>query len=124
MANRPSPKLPTALCTVQKRLLSGTAGTRRLANRFEPALVCVRYRRDPQTGLRYTTVELVVDERPGNPAPPAREVMVRIGYDEIALRHQVKEAGGTWDAQRKLWRLPKPAIRALGLKDRVVKDSQ
>jgi len=105
-----------AQAAVVKKLASGVAGTQRLAARFGAALVCVRYREDTSKNLRYTTVELVVDERHGKPST----ALVRIGYQEIALRQQVKEAGGVWDARQKLWNLPKTAIRRLNLKDRVV----
>ena len=101
---------------VIKKLSSGAAGTQRLLARFGSALVCVRYREDAARSRRYTTVELVVDERPGKPSSS----LVRIGYQETSLRQQVKAAGGVWDAQRKLWRLPRTAIRRLNLKDRVV----
>ncbi|MCX7171591.1 MAG: hypothetical protein NTY41_15255 [Proteobacteria bacterium] len=101
---------------VIKKLSAGTAGTQRLLARFGATLVCVRYREDASRNRRYTTVELVVDERPGKPSSS----LVRIGYQETSLRQQVMAAGGVWDAQRKLWRLPKAAIRSLGLKERVV----
>lgn len=101
---------------VVKKLSSGAAGTQRLLARFGAALVCVRYRQDVARNQRYTTVELVVDERPGKPLSS----LVRIGYQETSLRQQVKAAGGVWDAQQKLWSLPRAAIRRLGLKDRVV----
>ena len=87
-----------------------------MLTRFGAQLVCVRYREDATRNLRYTTVELVVDERPGKSASS----LVRIGYQETALRQQVMAADGTWDAQKKLWNLPKSAVRRLGLKDRIV----
>jgi hypothetical protein len=45
---------------------------------------------------------------------------VRIAYGETELRNRVKAAGGTWDAARKPWRLPKTAIRKLQLQHRMV----
>ena len=105
-----------AEAAVIKKLASGAAGTRRLLARYGAALVCVRYREDAAINRRYTTVELVVDERPVKPAL----CLVRIGYQETALRQQVMAAGGKWDANRKLWTLPRSAVRRLGLKDRVV----
>lgn len=104
-----------AQAAVVKKLAAGAAGTQRLLARYGEALVCVRYRQEA-SGRRYTTVELVVDERPGKPA----SAQVRIGYQETALRQQVMAAGGTWDALGKLWNLPKSAVRQLGLQDRVV----
>lgn len=100
---------------VLKKLEPGAAGTKRLAARFGNALICVRYRDDPARGRRLTTVELIVEERP-LPGPLA----VRIGYDEMALRSQARAAGGWWDRQRKLWLLPRAAVRKLKLDNRVV----
>lgn len=105
-----------AEAAVIKKLASGAAGTLRLLARFRAALVCVRYRQDASRNRRYTTVELVVDERPGK----SSSSLVRIGYQETSLRQQVKAAGGVWDVRRKLWSLPRTAIRRLGLEDRVV----
>ena len=105
-----------AAAAVIKKLPPGAAGTQRLLARFGAALVCVRYRADAARNQRYTTVELVVDERPGKPGTS----MVRIGFQETALRQQAKAAGGVWDARRKLWSLPRAAVRRLGLTDRVV----
>ncbi|MBI5920808.1 MAG: hypothetical protein HY847_04060 [Betaproteobacteria bacterium] len=108
-----------AAAAVTKKLAAGAAGTRRLLARFGAALVCVRYRGAAAGTRRYTTVELVVDERPGKPDFS----LVRIDYRESTLRQQVKAAGGVWDARKKLWHLPRTAVRHLGLKDRVVADN-
>ncbi len=102
---------------VIKRMAPGASGTRRLAERFGESLVCVRYRENPARGLRYTTVEIIVDQRPFD----APEDLVRVSYAETALRNKVKDAGGQWDRELKLWRLPRTAVRTLGLADRVVK---
>lgn len=104
--------------SVLKKLAPGAPGAKRLAAHYGPALVCVRYREDPQGGRRLTTVELIVEERP----LPALSG-VRIAYGETELRRQVKAAGGTWDAQSKLWRLPKSMIRKLKLGNRVVPEA-
>jgi len=102
--------------TVIKKLASGAPGTRRLLARYGAVYRCVRYREDAAISRRYTTVELVGDERPGK-SPLS---LVRIGYRETALRQQVMAAGGKWDTGRKLWTLSRTAVRRLGLKDRVV----
>ena len=115
--NEMAPANGMATGIVTKRMMPGTAGTRRLAERFGGSLVCVRYRENPALGLRYTTVEIVVDQRPFN----TPEDMVRVAYSETALRHKIKEAGGRWDAELKLWRLSRSSVRTLGLVDRVVK---
>lgn len=117
-ATRPAPALPVTDSVVLKKLAPTAAGARRFAARFGDALVCVRYREDANGGRRLTTVELVVDTRP---LPPG-ELLVRIAFDETELRARVKEAGGTWDAKRKLWRLPRAAVRTLKLTSRVVRE--
>lgn len=100
---------------VLKKLSPAAAGAKRLATRFGQSLVCVRYREDTVRGRRFTTVELIIDERPL--PPPAA---VRVAYEEVELRSQVKAAGGTWDGKRKLWLLPRAAVRKLKLAHRVV----
>jgi hypothetical protein len=104
---------------VVKKLAPGAPGTRRLLERYGSTLLSVRYREveSPDgTNRRLTTVELVIDERPGKP----REAWLRIAYGETELRRTVRQAGGTWDAARRLWRLPASAVKLLRLQDRVV----
>lgn len=112
---------------VEKTLKPGRDGTKRFVERFGQRLVCVRQRIDRTAGMRYTTVELVIDQRPAalrlDPAvtsDPAAEVPLRIAFKEQALRDQVKAAGGRWDVEQRLWWLAPDIVHRLGLKDRVV----
>ena len=100
---------------VLKKLSPVAAGAKRMATRYGSSLICVRYREDAARGRRLTTVELIVDERP---LPPP--VAVRVAYEEAELRSRVKAAGGTWDGKRKLWLLPRAAVRKLKLENRIV----
>ena len=100
---------------VLKKLSPTAPGAKRFAHRYCDALVCVHYREDATGRRRLTTVELIVDQRP-IPSPPC----VRVAWEEVALRQQIKAAGGVWDAKLKLWRLSKASIRALKLEHRVV----
>jgi hypothetical protein len=112
------PPARRAAGAVIKKLAPGMPGTRRLLDRYGAALVCVRYR-EVETAdgpRRLTTVELVVDERQGK----ARDAWLRIAYDETELRRAIKQAGGVWDSQRRLWRVPIRTIKQLGIADRVV----
>lgn len=86
-----------------KRLLPGAPGTKRLVACFCDALLCVRYRHDPLRNCRLTTVELVIEERP---AKPEKTAWIRVAYGKTELRQRIKEAGGAWHRQRKLWLLP------------------
>lgn len=108
---------------VVKKLAPQAAGAKRLSARFGDALVCVRYRRDDATGRRYTTVELVVAEKAGAATAP-QEVSVRVAYGETDLRRRIKEAGGRWQPDRKLWRLARAQAKTLGLLQRVVPDTR
>jgi len=111
---------PVAGGTVMKRLGPGAPGTRRWLERYGKSLICVRYRQDKTLGRRYTTVEIIVDERTYLSAA----ALVQIAYDDSNLRQEIMKLGGQWITHRKLWRLSRKAIRALGLEDRVVENCQ
>jgi hypothetical protein len=113
-----SPQVRPPAGAVIKKLAPGMPGTRRLLERYGAALVCVRYREieTAEGARRLTTVELVVDERQGKP----RDAWLHIAYAETELRRAVKQAGGIWDSERRLWRAPIRTIKQLGIADRVV----
>lgn len=100
---------------VSKRLTPGQNGTKRLQAEYGNALVCVRYRLDDHK--RYTTVELVIDEQELPPPAPRFQdiVAVTIGYQERALRDQAKKLGAHWDAERRVWLMPRSTAKAIGL---------
>ena len=51
-----------------------------------------------------------------------RPVALRVAYSEMTVRHRVKQAGGKWDRDRKVWELRYDRTVALGLTDRIVPD--
>lgn len=113
---------------VLKTLAPGRPGTHRYHRRYGDRLVAVRYRHDPRTKRRLTTVEPIVDEAPFEPRSasertilphPNRHVYVRVGFAEQGLRQQVKAAGGQWVKEIRLWSLPHTTAVRLGLKDRI-----
>jgi hypothetical protein len=73
--------------------------------------------RKPRARVTLHDRRIIVDQHPFN----APEDLVHVAYAETALRHKVKDAGGQWDRELKLWRIPRAAVRTLGLADRVVK---
>jgi hypothetical protein len=112
---------------VEKTLRPGMDGTKRFVERFGNQLVCVRQRIDRAGGVRYTTVELVVDHRPASPRldpavtrRPVDLVPLRITFKEQELRQQVRAAGGRWDAERRVWWLAADLVHQLQLEDRRV----
>ena len=78
-----------------------------LMKKYGDALICVRFRYDPQAGQRLKTVELVVERSDWTP-PPARFsndtlVPLRINASDMASRNKVKSAGGRWNPEKQLW---------------------
>jgi hypothetical protein len=115
---------PAGQAGVRKKLDAGQPGTQRYLRQFGESLVCVRYRHHAD-GRRYTTVEIVVDERHSlpmtrhPPLPPDAMVAVRIEYADADLRTRAKAAGARWDADRKAWLMNMETAYRLGLKDRI-----
>lgn len=99
-------------------LAPGANGTKKLVERYGDRLVCVRYRYDRERRRRIKTVELIEDESPW--MPPAQIYLVKIGYEEAALREKVKAAGGRWNGMKKVWLMTGFEVRRLELEDRVV----
>ena len=116
---------------VLQTLKPGQPGTKKLAARFGASLLSVRYRADAMRGVRYTTVEVIVDEAPLTPrrrepekprsaADPNPMVGVRIFFREPDVRARAKAAGAIWRPRQKLWEMPWRTAISLGLADRVV----
>jgi len=84
----------------------------------------VRYRYNAQRRKRLKTVELVVAERnwdpPRPPFAPDQMVELRVAFAEVAVRQRVKQAGGTWTPERRVWQLRHDRALALGLGNRIV----
>jgi len=53
--------------------------------------------------------------RPAHDAP----VAVRIDFAEVELRQRVKQAGGRWNPDRRVWELPYAQVAALKLEARI-----
>jgi len=86
----------------------------------------VRYRYDAQRKKRFKTVELLVAERDWEPPPPRfghdQIVGLRVAFADVAVRDRVKQAGGTWNPERRVWQLRYDRVVALGLHSRIVDD--
>ena len=119
---RPAPR--PAAGRVRLHLKPGQKGTKRLVAEYGDRLICVRYRYDARRKKRLKTVELLVAEADWDPprarVTPDRIVALRVAFADMAVRDQVKQAGGRWDAQRRVWHLRYDRVLALGLAARVV----
>jgi hypothetical protein len=106
---------------VVKRLAATQPGAIKLARRYGDALVCVRYRHDPDGHHRYTTVELVVEKVPI--VHRAIEIVaVQIRTDETTLHSQARKYGAKWDSKARLWYMSRGTAKKLGLLNRLVKN--
>ncbi len=86
---------PLQRSSIVKKLNPDRKGARRLAERFGDRLACVRYRTDAESGRRFTTVEIVVEERQPI-APEPASALVLVNWNETELRRAIKELGGVW----------------------------
>jgi hypothetical protein len=116
---------------VKRKLKPGEPGTLRHVQQYGDNLICVRYRYDKTTHKRQTTVEIIVDEKPwygsiiqsSKPLAPSKktaDVYLKINYNETDLRARVKEAGGLWNVEKRLWLIARSKAKQLGLLDRIV----
>ncbi len=119
---RCSPESSTA--QVRLHLKPGQKGTKQLLAQYGDRLICVRYRYDAQRKKRFKTVELLVAERDWEPPRPRfahdQIVGLRVAFADVAVRDQVKQAGGTWNPERRVWQLRYDRVVALGLNSRIV----
>ncbi|MGA1870592.1 MAG: hypothetical protein ACMUJM_18815 [bacterium] len=107
-----------------KKLIPGQPGTKKLTKEYGDKLFCVRYRYDQKEQRKIKTVEIILEESKWKPnsqkIPGNKLVQLRIGYRETYLRKVVKGAGGRWDGERKLWKIPYKEVIQLSLEDRII----
>lgn len=103
---------------VGQAILPQQHGARRWAEQYGQQLVTVRYRYDPVSGLRHTTVEIVVESAPWKPAVPAT-ALIHVAYEEEDLRRQLRARGATWEAGLRRWRAPLSLLKELHLENRL-----
>jgi len=83
----------------------------------------VRYRYEARRKKRLKTVEIVVAERDWEPPrvrfSPNDIVALRVAFSDVKTRTQVKQPGGTWNPERRVWHLRYDRVAALGLNPRI-----
>ncbi len=122
---RGSPESPTG--RVRLHLKPGQKGTKQLLAQYGDRLICVRYRYDAQRKKRFKTVELLVAERDWQPPGPRfaddQIVGLHVAFADAAVRERVKQAGGKWNPDRRVWQLRYDRVMALRLASRIVDES-
>jgi hypothetical protein len=105
-------------------LRSGQKGTKRLVTEHGDRLVCVRYRYDAQKKKRYKTIELIVEQIDWRPTPkrPRGDAIaeIKVNWGEAEIGKRVKQAGGKWNPQNKVWELRYDQVVKLGMEKRIV----
>jgi hypothetical protein len=112
---------------VRLHLKPGQKGTKQLLAQYGDRLICVRYRYDAQRKKRFKTVDLLVAERDWKPPRPRfaddQVVGLRVSFADVTVRARVKQAGGTWNPERRVWQLRYDRVVALGLNTRIVDEA-
>ena len=71
-------------------------------------------------------MEILVAERDWEPPQPRfapdQIVGLRVAFADGAVRDRMKQAGGTWNPERRVWQLRDDRVVALGLNTRIVDD--
>ncbi len=105
---------------VIKKFSPSQPGAIKLARRYGPALVCVRYRESMDGTTRFTTVELLVEQTPiVKKKPDAEIVTLELRGSELELRQCLLASGGQWDPRSRVWRIPRGLAKRLRLLNRV-----
>lgn len=117
-------------------LRPGQNGTKQLVKEYGEKLICVRYRYDYKNKKVLKTIELIVSEQDWQPprahpneekpSPltqriPIRTVGISVAWHEKDLQQAVRNAGGRWNKQEKLWYVAESVVHQLGLEERIVK---
>ena len=125
-ASSTAPGGPSARVVPPRRSLkasTGQKGTKQLLAQYGDRLICVRYRYDAERKKRFKTVELLVEERdwepPRTPFAPDQIVGLHVAFTDVAVRDRVKQAGGRWHPERRVWQLRYDRAVELGLTRRI-----
>ena len=106
---------------VLKKFSASQAGALKLARRHGDALVCVRYRQSEDGTIRYTTIELLVEEaRIIKRQPETKMVYVRLRPQQPTLRRSIESSGGQWDPKVGAWRVNCDVVQRLSLGEYVI----
>jgi hypothetical protein len=89
--------------------MPGKPDTKKFVAQYGDRLVCVRYRYDAELRCRHTTVEVIGETTPWEPASPRISadtlVLLTVASGEVARGKTIGAAGREWDKQRNVWTL-------------------
>lgn len=103
---------------------AGQPGTKKYIKIYGEDFVCLRYKHDYKKKKKYKTIELCVETKDWSPPVKDnyryRRVYIQINVQEKNLKEQIKAAGGIWNGEKKLWKVPIEVVWELNLEDRIV----
>ena len=112
-----------------KTIRPGDDGSKRYHDKYGEQLCAVRYRRSPCKKTVYTTVEIIVAQREAyqQKSPQQKPVLqesdwvaVKIAYEEVELRTEVRKMGGRWSKLAKAWVVKRTMAERRNIGHRVV----
>lgn len=106
-----------------KKLYPGAPGTKKLVKKYGPGLISIRYKLDTETNKTIKTVELI-EAIIDNKNTRTGLVKIKIDYQEKKLREVIKEKGGVWNKDEKVWVLKFNDVKKLQLQERIIKNNQ
>ena len=110
------------------KLKPGQKGTKALTEKYGEDFFCVRYRYDESSRTRIKTVEIIVERKQLPPSAKNQKdetlVPVQIAYGENELGKMARSAGGTWDADVKLWFIRYGSIKDTKLEKHIILDKK
>ncbi len=110
------------------KLKPGQKGTKALTEKYGEDFFCVRYRYDESSRTRIKTVEIIVERKQLPPSAKNQRdetlVPVQIAYGENRLGKMARSAGGTWDADVKLWFIRYGNIKDTELEKHIILDKK
>lgn len=108
------------------KLKPGQKGTKALTEKYGEDFVCVRYRYDETSRTRIKTVEIIIERKQLPPSSKNKKdetlVPLQIAYGETRLGKMARAAGGTWDADVKLWFIKYGNIKGTELEKHIILD--
>ena len=113
---------------VRSILNPGDKGTLDLVTKYGESLYKVRYRYDRPNNLLIKTAEIIVQKSPikkKTPRPDADSiVLLKVKKEETLLIAALKKEKAWWNYRALAWELPYHKAAALGLTNRIVKESR
>ena len=107
----------------RRKVSLGQNSIRALLDKYGEQLICVRYRYDEERQIRHKTVELIAETIAWIPQPEKIRsdalVGVKVELEEVKLQKQIRQAGGKWNRQLRLWEIRYDQVVALDLQARI-----